>query len=124
MGTLTVGAMTARTMVWSRDPTLAQGRDAAWAVLVTAEGCRACGAWRTTRPLWQVGVLSNPPLAVRVLASLALQLALHHLPPPCWCSHCARSCSVPAHGTSACADTPRGDSRQSNRGPMGTLSRI
>ncbi len=33
-----------------------------------------------TRTVWEVGLLSNMPLFVIVLASFALQLAIHHLP--------------------------------------------
>jgi Ca2+-transporting ATPase len=65
---------------WYSDQNLAQARDAAFSVLVTAELCRAFGARSNTRTVWQVGCLSNPQLAVIVLASLALQLVLHHLP--------------------------------------------
>ena len=48
--------------------------------LVTTELLRAFGARSNTRTLRQVGVLSNMPLVLIVLASFALQWAIHHFP--------------------------------------------
>ena len=45
-----------------------------------AELLRAFGARSETRTVWQVGLLSNMQLFVIVVASFALQLAIHHLP--------------------------------------------
>jgi P-type Ca2+ transporter type 2C len=47
---------------------------------VIAELLRAFGARSDTRTVWQVGLLSNMQLFVIVVASFALQLAIHHLP--------------------------------------------
>ena len=82
VGCLTAGvALSAFAWEWSRDQNLAHARDAAFSVLVMAELCRAFGARSATRTVWQVGCVSNPQLVVIVLASLALQYALHALPP-------------------------------------------
>ena len=82
VGCLTAGvALSAFAWEWSRDQNLAHARDAAFSVLVMAELCRAFGARSATRTVWQVGCVSNPQLVVIVLASLALQCALHALPP-------------------------------------------
>jgi Ca2+-transporting ATPase len=55
-------------------------RDAAFSVLVMAELLRALEARSDTRTVWQVGLLTNMPLFVIVVASVTLQLAMHHLP--------------------------------------------
>jgi Ca2+-transporting ATPase len=49
-------------------------------VLVTAELLRAFGARSEVKTLWQVGLFSNMWLVVIVVASFALQLAIHHIP--------------------------------------------
>jgi Ca2+-transporting ATPase len=64
---------------WYLDGSLTGARDAAFSTLVTAELLRAFGARSNTRTLRQVGVLSNMPLVLIVLASFALQWAIHHL---------------------------------------------
>ena len=82
VGCLTAGvALSAFAWEWYRDQNLTHARDAAFSVLVMAELCRAFGARSATRTVWQMGCVSNPQLVVIVLASLALQLALHSLPP-------------------------------------------
>ncbi len=60
------------------DPTAA--RSAAFSVLVIEELLRSFSMRSDTRTVWEVGLLSNMPLFVIVLASFALQLAIHHLP--------------------------------------------
>jgi len=65
---------------WYIDCNLAHARDAAFSVLVMAELFRAFGARSATRTIWQMGFVSNPQLVVIVIASFALQLALHYLP--------------------------------------------
>jgi Ca2+-transporting ATPase len=81
VGCLTAGvALSAFAYEWYIDKNLAQARDAAFSVLMIAELCRAFGARSDTRTVWQVGLLSNMQLVVIVLASFALQLAIHHLP--------------------------------------------
>ena len=68
---------------WYIDCNLAHARDAAFSVMVMAELFRAFGARSDTRTIWQGGCVSNPQLVVIVMASFALQLALHYLPPRC-----------------------------------------
>jgi Ca2+-transporting ATPase len=81
VGCLTAGvALSAFAYEWYIDNNLAHARDAAFSVLVIAELFRAFGARSDTRNVWQVGLLSNMQLVVIVLASFALQLAIHHLP--------------------------------------------
>jgi Ca2+-transporting ATPase len=81
VGCLTAGvALSAFAYEWYIAKNLAQARDAAFSVLMIAELCRAFGARSDTRTVWQVGLLSNMQLVVIVLASFALQLAIHHLP--------------------------------------------
>src|SRR5690348_17261007 len=65
---------------WYTDYNLAHARDAAFSVLVMAELFRAFGARSDTRTVWEVGLVSNLQLCVIVMASFALQLALHYLP--------------------------------------------
>jgi P-type Ca2+ transporter type 2C len=82
VGCLTAGvALSAFAYEWYIDRNLAHARDAAFSVLVMAELFRAFGARSATRTIWQVGFVSNPQLVVIVMASFALQLALHYLPP-------------------------------------------
>lgn len=81
VGCLTAGvALSAFAYTWYSDHNLAQARDAAFSTLVFAELFRALGARSDTRTVWEVGLWSNIPLCVIVLASLGLQLAIHHLP--------------------------------------------
>jgi Ca2+-transporting ATPase len=81
VGCLTAGvALSAFAYEWYIDNNLAQARDAAFSTLVIAELFRAFGARSATRTVWQVGLLSNMQLVVIVMASFALQLAIHHLP--------------------------------------------
>ena len=69
-----------RRMPASSKPRCSVARDAAFSTLVTAELLRAFGARSNTRTLRQAGVLSNMPLVLIVLASFALQWAIHHFP--------------------------------------------
>jgi Ca2+-transporting ATPase len=81
VGCLTAGvALSAFAYAWYIGNSLAHARDAAFSVLMIAELLRAFGARSDTRTVWQVGLLSNVQLCVIVLASFALQLALHYLP--------------------------------------------
>jgi Ca2+-transporting ATPase len=81
VGCLTAGvALSAFAYEWYIDNNLADARDAAFSALVIAELLRAFGARSETRTVWQVGLLSNMQLFVIVMASFALQLAIHHLP--------------------------------------------
>ncbi len=75
-----VVTLSAFAYAWYSEHNLTHARDAAFSVLVVAELLRAFGARSETRTVWQMGLLSNRPLCVIVIASLALQLALHHLP--------------------------------------------
>jgi Ca2+-transporting ATPase len=47
---------------------------------VIAELLRAFGARSNTRTVWQMGLVSNMQLFVIVVASFAIQLAIHHAP--------------------------------------------
>lgn len=81
VGCLTAGvALSAFVSAWYSEYNLTHARDAAFSVLVVAELLRAFGVRSETRTVWQMGLLSNRPLCVIVVASLGLQLALHHLP--------------------------------------------
>jgi len=81
VGCLTAGvALSAFAYEWYIDHNLEHARDAAFSALVIAELLRAFGARSETRTVWQVGLLSNMQLFVIVVASFALQLAIHHLP--------------------------------------------
>ncbi len=73
-------ALSAFASAWYSGYNLTHARDAAFSVLVVAELLRAFGARSDTRTIWQMGLLSNRLLCVIVVASLGLQLALHHLP--------------------------------------------
>ena len=56
-------------------------RNAAFSVLVIEELLRSFSMRSdTVKTIWQVGLLSNMPLCVIVVASFALQLAIHHVP--------------------------------------------
>lgn len=61
------------------DADLEQARDAAFTVLVIAELMRSFGARSNVMTVWQVGLLSNIRLFLIVMASFALQLAIHHV---------------------------------------------
>src|SRR5262249_23030438 len=77
VGCLTAGvALSAFASVWYSEHNLTHARDAAFSVLVVAELLRAFGARSETRTVWHMGLLSNWPLGVIVVASLGLQLAL------------------------------------------------
>jgi P-type Ca2+ transporter type 2C len=81
VGCLSAGvALSAFAYEWYIGRGLARARDATFAVLVIAELLRAFGARSNTRTVWQIGVLSNRPLVLIVLVSLALQVAMHYLP--------------------------------------------
>ena len=81
VGCLTAGvALSAFAYEWYIDHNLEHARDAAFSALVIAELLRAFGARSETRTVWQMGLLSNLQLCVIVVASFALQLAIHHLP--------------------------------------------
>ena len=56
-----------------------QARDAAFTVLVIAELARSFGARSNTLTVWQMGLFSNIRLFLIVLASLGLQLSIHHV---------------------------------------------
>ncbi|MGE3537861.1 MAG: cation-translocating P-type ATPase [Candidatus Tectimicrobiota bacterium] len=82
VGCLTAGvALSAFAYAWYSDDSLAQARDAAFSTLVLAELLRAFGARSDTRTVWQIGLFSNRPLVMIVLASFGLHLAIHTLTP-------------------------------------------
>jgi P-type Ca2+ transporter type 2C len=81
VGCLSAGvALSAFAYEWYTGRGLARARDATFAVLVIAELLRAFGARSNTRTVRQIGVVSNRPLVLIVLVSLALQVAMHYLP--------------------------------------------
>ena len=81
VGGLTAGvALGAFAYAWENDDHLARARAAAFSVLVVAQLLRAFGARSEVQTIWQIGLLSNVQLFVVVVASFALQLAIHHLP--------------------------------------------
>jgi Ca2+-transporting ATPase len=79
IGCLTAAvALSAFAYEWYIDGSLEQARNAAFSTLVIAELLRAFGARSEVRTVWQVGLLSNVRLFAIVVASFALQLAVHH----------------------------------------------
>jgi Ca2+-transporting ATPase len=64
---------------WYTGSGLARARDATFSVLVIGELLRAFGARSDARTIWQIGVLSNMRLALVVLGSIAMQVAIHHV---------------------------------------------
>jgi Ca2+-transporting ATPase len=81
IGCLTAAvALSAFAYAWYTNGRLEEARDAAFSVLVIAELLRAFGARSEVKTIWQVGPLSNLRLLAIVAASLALQLAIHHIP--------------------------------------------
>jgi len=78
VGCLTAGvALSAFAYEWDIAHNLTGARDAAFSTLVIAELLRAFGARSDTHTVWQMGLVSNMPLFVIVVASFALQLAMH-----------------------------------------------
>jgi Ca2+-transporting ATPase len=65
---------------WYSDGDPASARNAAFSVLVIEELLRSFSMRSDTRTIWQMGLLSNLRLCDIVVASFALQLAMHHLP--------------------------------------------
>ena len=63
-----------------RTRNLAEARNLAFSVIVFAELFRAFAARSTTRLFWEVGPFSNLALLGVVIASVAMQLAIHHIP--------------------------------------------
>jgi Ca2+-transporting ATPase len=75
------GATALAAFAWQRSGggDLVAARDAAFTVLVVAELLRAFGARSTVRTVWELGMRSNIRLLGVVVATLALQLAIHHV---------------------------------------------
>jgi Ca2+-transporting ATPase len=74
------GATALAAFAWHRSGgDLVGARDAAFTVLVVAELLRAFGARSTVRTVWELGMRSNLPLLGVVIATLILQLAIHHV---------------------------------------------
>jgi Ca2+-transporting ATPase len=75
------GATALTAFAWQRSGggDLVAARDAAFTVLVVAELLRAFGARSTVRTVWKLGMRSNIRLLGVVVATLALQLAIHHV---------------------------------------------
>jgi len=63
-----------------RTRNLAEARNLAFSVIVFAELFRAFAARSTTRLFWEVGAFSNWALLGVVIVSVAMQLAIHHIP--------------------------------------------
>ncbi len=62
------------------DGSVVDARNAAFTAMVMAELLRSFGARSDTRTVWEVGLLSNLRLFVIVAVSVALQIAIHHVP--------------------------------------------
>jgi Ca2+-transporting ATPase len=75
-------AMCALTVfIWAlRARSLEEARNLAFSVLVFGELLRAFSARDPQRPIWEVGVFSNVRLLWIVIASMLVQLAIHHIP--------------------------------------------
>jgi Ca2+-transporting ATPase len=81
IGCLSAGVtLSAFAAAWYTQGRLADARSAAFFVLVSEELLRAFSARSPVKTIWQVGLLSNIRLVLVVLASFALQLAIHDLP--------------------------------------------
>ena len=67
--------------VWALEARgLVEARNLAFSVLVFGELLRAFSARDPNRPFWEIGIFSNLRLFAIVLASVLVQLAIHHLP--------------------------------------------
>jgi Ca2+-transporting ATPase len=67
--------------VWALDARdLVEARNLAFSVLVFGELFRAFAARSTTRLFWEVGAFTNLRLLAVVIASVALQVGIHHIP--------------------------------------------
>ena len=65
---------------WYMDDDPAAARNAAFSVLVIEELLLSFSMRSDTRTVWEVGLWSNRPLCVIVVASFALQWAIYHVP--------------------------------------------
>jgi Ca2+-transporting ATPase len=80
-GCMTAGVtLSAFAYEWYIDGDPAAARNATFSVLVIEELLRSFSMRSDTRTVWEVGLLSNMQLCVIVVASFALQLAIHHVP--------------------------------------------
>ena len=80
-GSMTAGVtLSAFAYEWYIDGDPAAARNAAFSVLVIEELLRSFSMRSDTHTVWEVGLLSNMQLCVIVVASFALQLAIHHVP--------------------------------------------
>jgi P-type Ca2+ transporter type 2C len=67
--------------VWAlRSRDLGEARNLAFSTLVFGEVLRSFAARSPTRLFWEVGVFTNVRLLVVAFASIAVQLAIHHVP--------------------------------------------
>lgn len=74
-------AATLGVFVWALNArNLTEARNLAFSVLVFGELFRAFAARSDTRTFWEVGALTNIRLLAVVVASVLLQLTIHHLP--------------------------------------------
>ena len=74
-------AVTLGTFIWAlRARDVAEARNLAFTVLVFGELFRAFASRSTTRVFWKTNPLGNMVLLAVVIVSVALQLAIHHLP--------------------------------------------
>ena len=75
------GSVTLGVFIWAlgaRD--LAEARNLAFSTLVFGEVFRSFASRSTTRLFWEVGAFTNLRLVAVVMASVAVQLAIHHMP--------------------------------------------
>ncbi len=74
-------AVTLSVFAWAlRYRNLEEARNLAFSVLVFSEVLRSFAARSDTKLFWEVGALSNWRLVAVVFTSVAVQLAIHHLP--------------------------------------------
>lgn len=74
-------AVTLAAFVWAlKERNLDEARNLAFSVLVFGELLRAFSARDRVRPIWEVGVFSNPRLLGIVAISFAVQIGIHHIP--------------------------------------------
>ncbi len=75
------GSVTLGVFIWAlgtRD--LAEARNLAFSTLVFGEVFRSLSSRSTTRLFWEVGAFTNLRLVAVVMVSVAVQLAIHHMP--------------------------------------------
>lgn len=78
MGVLTIGAMY---FIYTRHHDLELAQTVTFTALVFTQMGHVIGIRSENRPLWEIGVLSNPRLSVAVMLTVFSQVSLVYLPP-------------------------------------------